>query len=178
MEQDVMMEGIRAVVAQRARELGGGGLVGPDDVAVNLDEGESAPGCRLFTATWGAGRHAGALSGLLRDNDPPETRPGQALAKLLKRWGESGPQPAPAAVTAAAATLFDPERRREPVLGPADLQDQPGAELPALLGSSPLDGVRFWWSDGFRPSRVTLAADGAGGVTVTEDMPGRAGGTP
>ncbi|MDD0857534.1 hypothetical protein NHF46_06670 [Arthrobacter alpinus] len=89
MEQDVTQR-IREVVAQRSQELGGRGLVAPADVSVTLNAEETAPGCRLFAASWGAGRGRGALSGLLRDEDPPDTYPGQALGKLFARWAESG----------------------------------------------------------------------------------------
>lgn len=167
MEQDVMAH-IREVVAQRSLELGGRGLVAPADVSVTLNAHESAPGCRLFTATWGGGRDSGALSGLLRDDDPPDTYPGQAMGKLFARWAEAGQQPGAAAVAASAAQLLDPERRRVPVLAPGDLANMPGAELPELLNGDPPHGVSFWWSDGGPARQVTARTDGAGGITLTE----------
>lgn len=171
------MAHIREVVAQRSLELGGRGLVAAADVSVALNAQESAPGCRLFTATWGAGRDSGALSGLLRDDDPPDTYPGQALGKLFARWAEAGQQPGAAAVAASAAQLLDPERRSVPVLAPGDLANLPGAELPELLGGDPPQGVRFWWSDGGRPRNIAVHTDNAGGVTINESAPAT-GGTP
>ncbi|WP_150117135.1 hypothetical protein [Arthrobacter sp. ERGS1:01] len=168
---------IKEAVARRTRELGGRGNIGAADVSVTLDAVDTAPGCRLFTATWGAGRDTGSLAGLLRDNDPPDTFPGQAFGKLLDRWSGAAQPPAADAVAAAAVFLLDSDRRRIPVLAPEDLAGHPGAELPALLGGSPLRGVTFWWSDGGRPPvRVTVADDGAGNVAVAEDVAGPTGG--
>ncbi|ALO67449.1 hypothetical protein AS189_14320 [Arthrobacter alpinus] len=167
MEQDVTQR-IREVVAQRSQELGGRGLVAPADVSVTLNAEETAPGCRLFAASWGAGRGRGALSGLLRDEDPPDTYPGQALGKLFARWAESGEAPAAAAVAASAALLLDPARCNDPVLTEEDLEDAPGARLPQLLGGDPPQGVSFWWSDGGRPRNVTVRTENSGGVTINE----------
>ncbi|PYI66564.1 hypothetical protein CVV68_13415 [Arthrobacter livingstonensis] len=177
MEQEVS-ERIRVAVARRTLELGGRGQISPTDVSVTLEDTDAAPGCRLFTATWGAGRDAGALSGLLRDDDPPDTFPGQAFGKLLERWGGASQPPAADAVAAAAVFLLDPDHRRVPVLVPTDLADSPGAELPSLIVGVPLRGVNFWWSDAGRLARVTVADDGAGKVTVAEVAAGRTGGAP
>ena len=175
MEQDVTAR-IREAVAQRSLELGGRGLVAPADVSVTLNLQEAAPGCRLFTASWGAGRGRGGLSGLLRDDEPPDTYPGQALGKLFARWAETGQVPAAAAVAAAAAQLLDPARHNDPVLTEGDLEDAPGARLPELLGGDPAQGVSFWWSDGGRPRNVT-ARTGIAGVTINEQATAT-GGTP
>lgn len=176
MEQDVTAR-IRDAVAQRSLELGGRGLVAAADVSVTLNAQKSAPGCRLFTATWGRGQFRGALSGLLRDDDPPDTYPGQALGKLFARWAQSGQAPAAVEVAAAAAQLLDPERHNSPVLIDADLADVQGARLPEVLGGNPPQGVSFWWSDGGRPRNVTVHTDSVGGITVNESATAT-GGTP
>ena len=138
-----MSAAVQEVAARRARELGGG-AVRPRDVTVEMMEKEAAPGCRLFHAGWGSG----ALSGLLRDDEPPDTYPAQAMGKIFRRWLDSGGLPDATHVAAVAAWMFDPERRRAVVLSEADVRRAEWlrhVRPPEVIDDGGRPGVAFWW---------------------------------
>lgn len=154
-----MIAAIQEVAAQRALELGGRD-VRPRDIHVELLEKEAAPGCRVFRARW----VDGALTGVLRDDEPPDTYPAQALGKIFRRWLERGGLPDARHVAEIAAWMLDPERRRTVVFSDADVREQRDwlrhVRPPELIedGSA---GVVFWWINPLGPSelRVMLAED-------------------
>lgn len=161
---------IKTAVALRAHEFGAD--LGPEDILVDLAGSDVAPGCRLFRAFWGAGRTRGALAGLLRDDDPPDTYPGQAIVKVFQRWlATAGHLPGPVVVAEAVSYLLDPiERRtvlrtREEITTYVTRPDwQSRVSVPAAVAT----GVSFWWADDFGVSRLTAFMDAAGELHIEE----------
>jgi hypothetical protein len=162
-----MISAIQKVVAQRAHELGGRD-VRPRDVRVEMLEQEAAPGCRVFHARW----VNGALSGLLRDVEPPDTYPAQALGKIFRRWLERGGLPDARHVAQVATWLFDPERRRTVVLSEADVRERRDwlrhVRPPELIDADGSTGVVFWWINPLGPSELRVVLEDDGFVDLIE----------
>jgi hypothetical protein len=165
---------IKEIVARRAEELGA--RVSPRDVRLEFMEGEAAPGCRLFHASWGAGRHEGWLSGLVQEGEPADTYPAQALAKVFRRWTETaGGLPDARLAARVAAYVFDPAGRHEAILGAEDMERLveraewlPHVTPPALIEVEGRPGVAFWWTSPRGVSEMRFHFDGAGRIRASE----------
>lgn len=163
---------IKTAVGDRAVELGG--RVAPQDVELVFMDGEAAPGCRVFHASWGCGRSQQWLSGLIRDNEPPDTYSGQAMAKIFQRWIETE-LPTAQRRAKVAAYLFDAAERHEVILSEADRialvkHDDWLAHvvLPEAIGTAQRPGVAFWWVGPQGPSRMSVGLAERGEVNVSE----------
>jgi hypothetical protein len=174
---------IKKTVARRAAELGG--RISHRDVTLAFMNGEVAPGCRVFRASWSAGRVAGAVTGLLRDDDAPDTYPAQALGKVFRRWLETeGELPDPVRVAAVSAFLYDADRVHEVILTEEDRarfitrpEWLPYVALPTHLEASGQPGVAFWWTSRSGASQVRLYLTKGESVrseeTFVQDLVGR-----
>ena len=159
---------IRTMVARRARELGSR----VDERAIELEfpDAEAAPGCRLFRASWGAGEREGALAGLIVDQDAPDTHPARALAKIFRRWIETGGKlPDANHVATVCAYLLEPPRRHHVILDDADkirliekIAWRSRVGLPQAIDRAGQPGIAFWWVGPSSLSRmqVYLGEDG------------------
>ena len=142
---------IKEAVAKRSEELGG--RVRPQDVSLEFMDMEAAPGCRLFHARWGAGEQESWLSGLIRDEEAPDTYPGQAMAKVFHRWLETeGALPDAKVAAKVAAYLLDPADRHRLILNEDDKarlisrdEWRPHVQLPEVIEEAGQPGIRFWW---------------------------------
>ncbi|MBA3242260.1 MAG: hypothetical protein H0T60_13610 [Acidobacteria bacterium] len=167
-------QAIREEVARRAVELGG--PTDPRDVTLEFMEAEAAPGCRLFHARWGAGERENSLSGLVMDAEPPDTYPGQALAKIFRRWIETeGSLPDARHAAKVSAYVFNPAGRREVILSEEDRSRLiersewlPHVRLPALIELGGQPGVAFWWIGRRGASEMRFYFDEAGRIRIGE----------
>ena len=167
---------IREIVARRAEELGS--RVSPRDVKLEFMEGEAAPGCRLFHASWGAGRRERWLSGLVQEGEAADTYPAQALAKVFRRWTEAeGGMPDARHAAEVAAYVFDPAARHEPILSEGDAARlvERGEWLrhvrpPSLVEVEGRPGVAFWWAGPRGVSEVRLYLDADGRIRSGEKL--------
>ncbi len=165
---------IKEIVARRAEELGR--RVSPRDVRLEFMEGEAAPGCRLFHASWGAGRRERWLPGLLMDGEPADTHAGQALAKVFRRWIETeGKLPDARHAAKVSAYVYDPAGMNEVILSEEDsarlvTRDEWRAHVrpPALIEVEGRPGVAFWWTSPRGVSEVRLSLDEGGRVRTAE----------
>jgi hypothetical protein len=159
---------VKKVVARRAKELGS--RVSPRDVTLEFMEADAAPGCRLFHARWGAGEVQGWLSGLIKDEEAPDTYPAQALGKIFRRWIETeGKLPDPTLVATVSAYLYDAADRHNVILNEEEKAQYIRRQewlrhirLPTLIEVAGQPGVTFWWvgDGGASEMRVYLAEGG------------------
>jgi hypothetical protein len=164
---------VRQVVSQRSAELGG--RVRPDDVRVSVFDGEAPAGCTLFHAAWGGGPTEGALSGLIRDGEPPDTYPVQALGKVFRRWLDSGEVPDAVAMASVVAYLYDPMDSCPLVLRPGDVVAShrrrdwaPYLRPPRIVDRDGPRGVVFWWMGERGPAQLSVALDESGEVETVQ----------
>lgn len=142
---------VKAGVALRAQELGG--LIGSEDVLLHFLDLDIAPGCQVFRANWGSGESYGALSGLIKDNDQPDTYPVRALSKIFRRWLETGEGSLNAQLAAkVSAFMLDPLERRTVILNDSDIDMYAKRDewlqhirVPQLIRVGKYQGVEFWW---------------------------------
>jgi hypothetical protein len=165
---------IKAAVALRSAEFGV--PVRPRDISVEVERSEIAPGCRLFRTSWGVGRRRNGLSGLLLDDESPDTFPGQALTKVFSRWlAAEGRLPQPLVIADAASYLLDPLRCRTVIRTPADLEEYAtGADrlrhisVPEAIDIGGNRGVAFWWIGEHGASRFEVYIDADGRLHTGE----------
>lgn len=165
---------VKKIVAERAKDFGD--RISSREVTLDFMEGEPAPGCRLFHARWGGGRREQGLSGLIRDDEPADTYPAQALGKIFQRWLETAGE-LPDAKTAArvSAFMFDPLKGNEVILSEADKaafihRDEwlPHIQLPEKIEVSGQPGVQFWWTGRDSPSRLSMYLTPKGRIRTKE----------
>jgi hypothetical protein len=159
---------IKKIVSHRAEEFGD--RASPREVTLEIMEADIVQGCRLFHAYWGAGESQRSLSGLLRDNEAPDTYPAQALGKVFQRWIETEGKISNARDAAIAVSyLYDPCSRHIVVLSNEDkialINKQewlPHIKLPEVIEVKAQPGIVFWWvgPNGVSQLRVYLAKDG------------------
>lgn len=143
-------DSLKAVVARRARELGN--RISPRDVTVSFMGTEVASGCRVFHAWWGIGEERRSLSGLIRDEEAPDTYPAQALEKIFHRWIETeGKLPDARHVARVSAYLYDASNIHNPILSDEDKNAFVNRSdwlryitLPEQIDVAGQPGVKFW----------------------------------
>jgi hypothetical protein len=168
MSKDVDEATIKKIVSHRAEEFGD--RVSPREVTLEIMEADIAQGCRLFHAHWGAGESERSLSGLLRDNEAPDTYPAQALGKVFQRWIETEGKISNARDAAIAVSyLYDPCSRHNVILNNEDkialINKQewlPRIKLPQVIEVKGQPGIVFWrvGPKGASQLRAYLAKDG------------------
>ena len=167
---------IRKDVARRAKELGA--RVSHRDITLEFMDAEIAVGCRVFRATWRAGRAQGGLTGLLRDEEEPDTYPARSLGKLFHRWLETeGKLPNPMLVARVAAYLYDPLMVHTVILTQEDrsryierLEWLPYIQLPETIEIAGRPGIIFWWGGPTGASRMRLYLDQRNRIHSEEKM--------
>ena len=141
---------IKKIVARRAKELGD--RVGFREISLEFMNAEVAPGCRIFQAWWVAAETQRSLSGLIRDEDAPDTYPAQALGKIFHRWIETeGKLPDARLVATVSAYLFDASNLHQVILSDEDKSAftsrpewLPHVRLPEEIEVAGQPGVAFW----------------------------------
>jgi hypothetical protein len=144
-------QSIKKAVARRAKEFGY--RIGQREVTLEFMDAETAPGCRIFRAWWGAGEAQGSLSGLLRDEEEPDTYPGRALGKVFQRWIETaGRLPDARLAATVAAFLYDASDLHRVILSDEDKaafvkrpEWLPHVQLPETIEVAGQPGIAFWW---------------------------------
>ncbi len=156
---------IRRHAATRARELGGAPR--EDDVDIVWAALETPPGARLFRARWVDRSGERALTGVCLDGDI-DSRPLDAIDRLLRRWHETtGRLPDVSVAAAVSAFLLDADRRHRGLLGPtADWSEAVPAPLraqlhgPVYIGGAAELPLVFWWLDAHdSPVRIEIGRD-------------------
>lgn len=145
-------EVVRAGVALRAQEFGD--LIGTEDVTLHFFDMDIAPGCQIFRANWGGGESCGALSGLIRDKEQPDTYPMRALSKIFRRWLEADRGSLNAKLVAkVSAFLLDPLERHAVILNDSDIDTYAihaewleHIHVPQLINAGINLGIEFWWT--------------------------------
>ncbi len=161
-------QAIKAAVAERAAEFGY--HIHPEEVTLSFRLGKAAPGCVLFHARWGGGQREGTVSGLLVDDEPPDTYPAQALAKVYRRWLEvDGKLPDAALAAEVSNYLYDSAELFTPILNAKDrtalvqhAEWLPYVHLPQIIEEEAQPGVAFWRAGppGLSEIRFILASGG------------------
>ena len=165
---------IKKAVAERARELGA--HVHPSEVTLEIEREPVASGCRLFRGWWGAGEAMGYLSGLLRDQEPPDTYPARALEKVFQRWIETdGELPEATLVAKVIAYLYDAAGRHEVIFSEKDkhaLVQRPDwlahIRVPEGTQVGGQTRIQFWWVGPRGPSQVGVYFSKNGSIRTEE----------
>ena len=141
---------LKTVVVRRAMELGS--RIDTRDVTVSFMDAEVARGCWVFHAWWGAGEARQSLSGLIKDDEEPDTYPAQALGKIFQRWFETeGKLPDARHIAAVSAYIYDASDLHKLILSDEDKEafvNRPEwlryITLPEQIDVSGQPGVKFW----------------------------------
>ena len=165
---------IKKAVAERAHELGA--HVHPREVTLEIEREPVASGCRLFRGWWGGGEAMGYLSGVLRDQEPPDTYPARALEKVFQRWIETdGELPEATLVAKVIAYLYDAAGRHEVISSEKDkhaLVQRPDwlahIRVPEGTQVGGQTRIQFWWVGPRGPSQVGVYFSKNGSIRTEE----------
>jgi hypothetical protein len=165
---------IKKAVAHRAKELGD--RISHREVTLVFMDAKVAPRCRVFHAWWGAGEAQRSLSGLIRDEEAPDTYPGQALGKIFQRWLETeGKLPDPRHTAMVSAYLLDASGLHKIILSDEDRVSfisrpewLPHVRLPENIEVTGQPGVIFWWVGPDGASQMCVYLTHRGQVYIEE----------
>lgn len=173
-EDKIDIKSIKKIVVQRAGELGN--RIKPQEVELEFLKEEVARGCRIFTAHWVSHGFLRSLSGLIMDNDPPDTYPARAVGKIFRRWLDTrGGLPDPEMVANVVSLFFDPSRNQPLIMKEEDKsmfielpEWIPYVELPKSIEVSGHPGVEFWRSGPYGLSKLRIFLSAAGMIQIDE----------
>ena len=171
-------ESIKKAVAIRAREFGD--RVSPNEVTLVFMDTDAIPGYRVFHAWWGAGEAQNWLSGLIINDEAPDTYPAQALGKIFHRWMETeGKLPDARLAANVSAYLYDASGQHRVILNEEDKarfirrpEWQAQVRLPELIEVAGQPGVAFWWINSVGASRMQVYLAGRGKIRTEETFVG------